>query len=169
VPFAFPAKSLDCARFTRIYETDNIYKYGLKKRNLSKHVKNVSRFYDEAIRVHSKCELIETYRKRFERYRESLFTFLEGDGIPWNNNMAERAIRHLAIQRKISGYFTKAGAERYLLLLGIAQSCRFQNKSFLRFLLSGEVDVDEFNEKKHLPMNGRSNTLQQQSLRVNKK
>jgi hypothetical protein len=29
-------------------------------------------------------------------------------------------------------------------LLGIAQSCRFQDKSFLKFLLSEEKDVDLF-------------------------
>ena len=137
---------------------DDVYKYGLRKRNLGKHMKAVYQFYEQTISIHSTSELIEKYRKRFERYRESLFTFLEGDGIPWNNNMAERAIRHLAIQRKISGYFTKAGADRYLLLLGIAQSCRFQKKSFLRFLLSGEIDVDKFNEKKQPPRNGKSNT-----------
>jgi hypothetical protein len=34
----------------------------------------------------------------------------------------------------------------YLLLLGIAQSCRFQEKSFLRFLLSGAKDIDAFKE-----------------------
>jgi hypothetical protein len=132
---------------------DDIYKYGLKKRHLNKHVKAVSRFYERTIRVKSTCELNEKYRKRFERYRDSLFRFLEGDGIPWNNNMAERAIRHLAIQRKISGWFSKAGADRYLRLLGVAQTCRFQKKSFLRFLLSGELDVDKFNERKNLPKN----------------
>jgi len=137
---------------------DDVYKYGLKKRHLNKHVKAVSRFYEKTIRVKSTCELNEKYRKRFERYRDSLFLFLEGDGIPWNNNMAERAIRHLAIQRKISGWFAKAGAERYLLLLGIAQTCRFQKKSFLRFLLSGELDVDKFNERKQLPRNAHANS-----------
>jgi predicted RecB family nuclease len=136
---------------------DDVYKYGLKKRHLGKHAKAVGRFYDQTISVHSTCELIEKYRKRFHRYRESMFTFLEENDIPWNNNMAERAIRHLAIQRKISGCFTKAGAERYLTLLGIAQSCRFQKKSFLRFLLSGEIDVDKFNEKKQPPRNARAN------------
>lgn len=134
---------------------DDVYKYGLKKRHLGKHLKTVSQFYDRTISIQSKCELIETYRKRFERYRASLFTFLELDGIPWNNNMAERAIRHLAVQRKISGFFNKAGAERYFILLGISQSCRFQNKSFLRFLCSGLVDVDGFNERRHLPLNGK--------------
>lgn len=58
--------------------------------------------------------------------------------------MAERAIRELAVQRKIAGSFFKRVAPQYLLLLGIAQTCRFQAKSFLRFLLSREKDVDIF-------------------------
>jgi hypothetical protein len=50
----------------------------------------------------------------------------------------------LAVQRKISGTFFKKSALHYLLLLGIAQTCRFQEKSFLKFLVSGEKDVDLF-------------------------
>src|SRR3954470_15011009 len=45
---------------------------------------------------------------------------------------------------KISGFFFKSFASRYLVLLGISQTCRFQEKSFLKFLLSGEMDVDCF-------------------------
>jgi len=52
--------------------------------------------------------------------------------------MAERAIRQLAVQRKISGSFFKRVAPQYLLLLAISQTCRFQGKSFLKFLLSKE-------------------------------
>ena len=66
----------------------------------------------------------------------------------FNNNTAERAIRHLAIQRKISGSFYERVALQYLRLLGIAQTCRFQNKSFLRFMLSGEKDIDRYKERK---------------------
>ena len=43
--------------------------------------------------------------------------------------MAERAIRQLAVQRKISGTFFKRVAPQYLLFLAISQTCRFQNKS----------------------------------------
>jgi hypothetical protein len=57
---------------------------------------------------------------------------------------AERAIRHLAIQRKISGHFFATMAPQYLLLLGLAQTCRFQDKSLLKFLLSGAKDIDAF-------------------------
>ena len=74
--------------------------------------------------------------------------FLLHDGIPWNNNTAERAIRHLAIQRKISGSFYESVTHQYLRLLGISQTCRFQDKSFLRFLLSGEKDIDKFKERR---------------------
>lgn len=58
--------------------------------------------------------------------------------------MAERAIRQLAVQRKISGSFFKRSAGHYLLLLAISQTCRFQEKSFLKFLLSKETDLDSF-------------------------
>jgi hypothetical protein len=73
-----------------------------------------------------------------------LFIFLEYDGITWNNNMGERALRHLTVQRKISGSFYESLAPDYLLLLGLAQTCRFQDKSLLKFLLSGEKDIDAF-------------------------
>jgi hypothetical protein len=102
-------------------------RYGLKRRHLHRFRKEVECFYDRAIiSGESASDLVGTYRKRFQRYRESLFTFLDQDGIPWNNNMAERAIRQLAIQRKISGTFFKNVASEYLRLLAISQTCRFQ-------------------------------------------
>lgn len=124
---------------------ETVEKYGLKKRHLSKFNKVVEKFYVQNILdkvYHS--ELAVKYQKRFERYRQSLFTFLEQDAIPWNNNTAERAIRHLAIQRKISGSFYESGATSYLVLLGIMQTCRFQDKSLLKFFMSGEKDIDKF-------------------------
>jgi hypothetical protein len=51
--------------------------------------------------------------------------------------MAERALRHLAVQRKISGSFFASGMSDYLVMLGVMQTCRFQNKPFLAFLMSG--------------------------------
>ena len=47
-----------------------------------------------------RSELVNTYQKRFVRYQESLFTFLDYDGIPWHNNKAENAIRHIARQKR---------------------------------------------------------------------
>lgn len=124
---------------------DAIHKYGLKKRNLKKFRNGVENFYKKSIYDKDyKFEATIKYQKRFQRYKVSLFTFLNEDAIPWNNNAAERAGRHLAVQRKISGLFFKNVAPQYLLLLGIAQTCRFQRKSFLKFLLSKQKDVDAF-------------------------
>ena len=122
-----------------------IQKYGLKRRNLHKFTKYVDRFYKKSITdKYYKSELCQKYQHRFNEYRGSLFTFLDMDGIPWHNNPAESAIRHLCLQENISGIFHKSVIDDYLLLLGIRQTCRFQEKSFLRFLLSGETDIDGF-------------------------
>jgi len=124
---------------------EDVDRYGLKVRHLQKHMKSVDRFYKQAINDKQyECEIVQKYQKRFVRYRESLFLFLVEDGIPWNNNMAERGLRHFAVQRKISGSFFKSAANDYFRLLGISQTCRFQDKPFLQFLLSGEKDVDQF-------------------------
>ena len=122
-----------------------IDRFGLKAWHLRKFLKDVERFYAKNIvgREYT-SEAAVKYQKRFDRYRESLFTFLTQDGIPWENNMAERAIRQLAVQRKISGSFFERVAPQYLLLLAVSQTCRFQGKSFLKFLLSKETDLDSF-------------------------
>jgi len=134
---------------TPIY--DAIHKFGLRKRNLNKFKTSVEKFYEKSIYNRDyKFEATVKYQKRFQRYKDSLFTFLDEDSIPWNNNAAERAGRHLAVQRKISGRFFKNVAPKYLLLLGIAQTCRFQGKSFLKFLLSKQKDVDVFKAGRRL-------------------
>jgi hypothetical protein len=118
-----------------------------KARRLAKFLPTVDAFYASHItNVSCKFEVTQKYQKRFERYRDSLFTFLSLDGIPWNNNTAERGLRQLAVQRKISGAFFEGPVSNYLRLLGIAQTCRFQDKSFLKFLLSGGMNVDAFKQ-----------------------
>jgi Transposase IS66 family len=124
-----------------------VNRFGLKAYHLKKFMGSVDRFYDRRVVTSSyACDITEKYRKRFMRYRESLFRFLVEDGIPWNNNAAERAIRHLAVQRKISGAFGEHPMHQYLRLLGISQTCRFQGKSFLKFVLSGEKNVRNFKQ-----------------------
>jgi Transposase IS66 family/RNase_H superfamily len=126
-----------------------IQKYGLKKRHLHKFQKQVAIFYAKVILDHPyHSELALKYQKRFIQYCESLFTFLEYDSIPWENNTAERALRHLTVQEKISGFFHKSLMPDYLRLLAIRQTCRFQGKSFFKFLFSGETDLDKFESHK---------------------
>jgi Transposase IS66 family len=64
--------------------------------HLRKHQKQVDLFYRDTICGRSAShDITVKYQKRFERYRNSVFSFLDSDGIPWNNNAAERALRHI--------------------------------------------------------------------------
>jgi predicted RecB family nuclease len=121
-----------------------VQKYGLKKRHLHKFMKQVDLFYKKAIiDKEYKSELADKYQKRFIKYKDSLFTFLQYDGIPWHNNTAERALRHLTKQQQISLVFHEQVTHDYLRLLGIRQTLKFQGKSFYRFLFSNETDINQ--------------------------
>jgi hypothetical protein len=135
-----------------------IDRWGLRSKHLRKFNKQVNQFYAMAIDGREYAlDVTKKYQKRFVRYRASLFRFLDEDSVPWNNNTAERAIRHLAVQRKISGALYSQGALNYLVLLGIAQTCRFQEKSFLKFLLSKEIDVDRFQSARRIKISKQIN------------
>ncbi|MAG94413.1 MAG: hypothetical protein CMJ48_11780 [Planctomycetaceae bacterium] len=119
--------------------------YGLKRRHLRKHREDVQRFYGSILEREFGSEIAEHYRQRMIRYRDKLFTFLEHDGVPWNNNNAENAIKLFVARRRIIGTsFSEAGIQEFLTLLSIYQTLRYRKRSFLEFLLSGATDVDEF-------------------------
>lgn len=82
---------------------------GLKVRRLRKYRKSVDRFYRERIVGKTyRSDLVATYQKRFAKYQDKLFVFIDRDDVPWNNSMAERALRHIAVQRKIFGSIDRA-------------------------------------------------------------
>ncbi len=127
---------------------ETIDKYGLKKRNLFKHFKDVDVFYEKFILSGTDSEIGIKYQKRFKKYRVKLFAFLNYDNIPWNNNNAEHAFKHIAIFRqKSNGHHTLKGVNDTLLLMGIYQTCKYRNISFLKFLYSRENKISEYQEK----------------------
>src|SRR5262249_45147114 len=72
---------------------DTIDRFGLKSYHLHKHKADVARFFrDLTARVYC-SELAESYKKRLLKNDGRLFTFLDHDGVPWNNNAAEYAIK----------------------------------------------------------------------------
>jgi len=96
-----------------------------------------------------KSELAGKFQKRFKKNVDKLFTFLDYDGVPWNNNYAEHAIKVFAHYRKlVNGTVSDAGIKDYLVLLSIYQTCRYKGLSFLNFLLSEETDIDSFDNVK---------------------
>lgn len=124
---------------------DTIDKFGLKQYHLNKHKEDVARFFRYLSECSFESEVAGKYQKRLQKYRDKLFVFLDHDGVPWNNNNAENAIKRFAARRKIFGTWpTEKGLRDYLVFLSIYQTCRLKNLSFLRFLRSGLFDIDAF-------------------------
>jgi predicted RecB family nuclease len=118
---------------------------GLKRRYLQRHERAVAHFFQRIQGESFHSEAAEALRERLLKYREKLFTFLRYDGVPWNNNNAENAIKRFAYYRENTvGAMKEAGLSDYLVLLSICQTCRYKGVSFLKFLLSREKDVDVF-------------------------
>jgi hypothetical protein len=94
--------------------------------------------------------------------------FLNSDGVPWNNNNAEHAIKRFAHYREITdGHLTENGLTDYLVLLSINQTCEYKGISFLKFLLSGEIDIGKYRERKRQmpkPVNGDGASLLEQAF-----
>ena len=128
---------------------DTIDKFGLKARYLRKHIPVVRRFFRCLSTQDYTSVTAVKYRQRFEKNRNTLFTFLDHDGVPWNNNAAEHAVKALAILRQaIGGSSTQAGMDDYLVLLSISETCNYMGVSFLDFLRSGEKDIHTFAERR---------------------
>ena len=122
---------------------DSVERFGLKSRHLRKHHTDVDRFFASLSQHDYQTEVATGYRRRFEKNRDRLFTFLDHDGVPWNNNNAEHAIKAFARLRNIiGGSSTAKGLREYLMLLSISETCKCKGVRFLDFLLSKESDVD---------------------------
>jgi predicted RecB family nuclease len=122
-----------------------IDKYGLKRHHLHKHKAEVDRFFRALEpRVYG-SELAEGYQRRLLKNEARLFTFLEHDGVPWNNNPGEHAVKAFAWSRESSdSLMNKEGLSDFLVLLSVRQTCKYRGVSFLKFLLSGEEDVEAY-------------------------
>jgi predicted RecB family nuclease len=123
---------------------DSVDRFGLKARYLRKHRPVVERFYQTLSRHDYQTEVAAGYVRRFEKNRDRLFTFLDHDGIPWNNNNAEHAIKaFVRLRNIIGGASTTKGLREYLVLLSVSETCKCKGVRFLDFLLSPETDVDK--------------------------
>lgn len=124
---------------------ETIDRFGLKRLHLAKHQKEVERFYARLSQAEYRSEIAAYYQQRLTKYKDKLFTFLGRDGIPWNNNNGENAIKRFAALRKVLGTaFTEEGIKDYMVLLSICQTLRYRGGNFWRFLLSRETDLDAF-------------------------
>ena len=130
---------------------ETIDRYGLKCRFMKKHKRSVGKFYRWLTRTNFETEVGVGYKKRFEKNRQKLFTFLEYDDVPWNNNAAEHAIKSFATLRRVfGGSSTERGIQDYLVLLSVCETCRYRGINFWEFLCSGYKDVDAYVKSQRL-------------------
>jgi predicted RecB family nuclease len=122
-----------------------IDQHGLKRCHLKKHDREVALFFESLAGQSFRSEAAEALRQRLLKNRDKLFTFIQHDGVPWNNNNAENAIKRFAYYREDTiGVMKEVGLTDYLVLLSLCHTCRYRGMSFLKFLLSRERDIDAF-------------------------
>lgn len=122
-----------------------IDEHGLKKERLQLHKPEVSRFFRDLEARSYRSEMAGAYQARLARNEGRLFTFLDYDGVPWNNNPAEHGVKAFAcFRRTTDGLMREEGLSDYLVLLSVQQTCKYRGVSFLEFLLSQEEDVEAF-------------------------
>lgn len=129
-----------------------IEEHGLRQRHLKRHRAGVTGFFTILESRMFETDASKALRERLLKNRERLFTFLDHDGVSWNNNLAENAIKRISDLRDDVGRTMKeAGLTEHLVLLSLYQTCRVRSISFLRFLLSRERDMDVFSVGKRRP------------------
>jgi len=118
----------------------SVDRFGLKARHLRKHRPAVEKFFCALEKRDYQTEVAAAYRKRFEKNRDKLFTFLDCNDVPWNNNNAEHAIKAFArLRRTIGGTSTVKGIEEYLVLLSISETCKAKGADTLDLFLADDI------------------------------
>jgi predicted RecB family nuclease len=126
-------------RFAHLLQqiVETVDKYGLKRRHFRKHRNDAVRFLKSVETAHYSSPIATTYQERMGKYGSRFFTFLDYDGVPWNNNNAEHAIKGFArVRRFADGRFTEDSIREYLVMLSVAETCGYQNIEVLEFLLA---------------------------------
>lgn len=125
--------------------------HGLKRRHLERHTRAVTKFFEGLTNRICESDASKALQDRLLRNRKRLFTFIHHDGVSWNNNVAENAIKRIAYYREDVGRSIKeTGLTEHLVLLSLYQTCRVRDISFLRFLLSRQRDMDAFSNSGHV-------------------
>jgi hypothetical protein len=121
---------------------NTIDKYGLKKRHLGKHKRSAKRFLADVAGLECATEVTSALKKRIDKNKDKLFTFLKYDNVPWNNNNAEHAVRAFTRLRNVMVTSTPKGTKEYCILLTLQQTLRCRGIGFLDFLRSGRIEIN---------------------------
>jgi predicted RecB family nuclease len=120
---------------------ETIDRHGLKKFYLQKHKRSAQQFLSEIASLKCSTEVGGALKKRVDKNKDKLFTFLDHDGVPWNNNNAEHAVRAFTRLRNGMATSTPKGTTDYCILLSLQQTLRYRGIDFLEFLRSGRTEI----------------------------
>jgi hypothetical protein len=120
---------------------ETIDRHGLKARHLAKHKRSAVGFIEHVVGMKCATEAGLALIKRIEKNSDRLFTFLDYDGIPWNNNNAEHAVRAFTRLRNVINTSTPKGTREFATLLSIQQTLRCRGMGFLEFMRSGKTVI----------------------------
>jgi predicted RecB family nuclease len=121
---------------------ETIDTHGLTTRHLGRHRKAAEGFIEHVVSMKCGSEVGLALSKRIEKNKDKLFTFLNYDGVPWNNNNAEHAVRAFTRLRNVINTSTPKGTREFATLLSIQQTLRYRGMGFLEFLRSGRMEID---------------------------
>jgi predicted RecB family nuclease len=96
---------------------ETVDRYGLKVRHLGKHRRSAEGFIEHVTTMNCSTEVGRALQKRIDKNRDKLFTFLGHDGVPWNNNNAEHAVRAFTRLRNVINTSSPKGTRDYATLL----------------------------------------------------
>lgn len=120
---------------------ETVDRYGLKAQHFGRHRKSAEGFIEHVVGMNCATEVGRALQKRIEKNKDKLFTFLLYDGVPWNNNNAEHAVRAFTRMRNVINTSSPKGTRDYATLLSIQQTLRYRGREFLEFMRSGEMDI----------------------------
>lgn len=81
------------------------------------------------------CKELYAFYKRVLKERGNLFTFLHYNGVPFDNNGSERAVRNIKVKQKISGQFkTEKGAQGFAMIRSVIDTTMKNGQNVLEAL-----------------------------------
>jgi hypothetical protein len=121
---------------------DTIDRCGLKTRYLHKHRRAADALLADVGCMSFSSEVALGYQKRFKKHGAKMFTFLDYDGVSWNNNGAEYSVKYFMKYRRMGdGLFSERSLKEALVMLSIVQTCKLNGVNPLRFMLSKRTDI----------------------------
>ena len=116
-----------------------IDRYGLVKRHLGKFITDADRFRKWMANQCFNSNVAEGTRIELASMATASLHFLSHDGVPWNNNLAENAVKLIASRRRcIDGLMSKEGIKDYLIFLSIFQTAASERGQLFAILVVRE-------------------------------